>query len=398
MTDPSQQPVPTIRQEADEISLFDLLIVLVKNVKMLLGVAFGAAIIVAAYSLMLPNIYTASARILPPQQNQSSASTMLGQLGVLASGTLGIKNPNDLYVGMLKSRTVADNIIARFKLKELYRITLLDDTRSALEGNVHVVAGRDGIISIAVDDKDAKRAAAMANAYVDELYKLTQNLAVTEASQRRLFFEKQLKLARDELTAAEVAMEKTQQQTGLIKLDGQTEAIIRAVAELRAQVAAKEVQLGAIQSFATEHNPDYVRAKTELTGLQAQLGAMERTQGPLSGDVLMATGKIPEAGLEYARKFRDVKYRETVYELLANQYELAKVDEAKNSSMIQVLDMAVQPERKSNPNRTRMVIEGALVGFFLAVLWSFAWEAIKKAKSDPEHAERMALFRRALKG
>jgi len=307
----SSLPTPVTPSEQDTISLFDLLLVLVKYRKMIIGITVAAALVSVGVALNMPNIYTATARILPPQQGQSSSMAMLGQLGSLAGaagGALGIKNPNDLYIGMMNSRTLTDNIIARFKLKEAYKQDFLTDARATLQANVNVIAGKDGIIAIDVDDEDPKRAADIANAYVDELYKLTQNLAVTEASQRRLFFEKQLKLAKDELVAAEIAMKKTQEQTGIIKLEGQAEAIIKAVAELRAQIAATEVNLGAMRMFATLDNPDYVRRETELAGLRTQLAAMEKAQGPRSGDVSVSTRKMPEVGLEYVRKLRDVKY------------------------------------------------------------------------------------------
>src|SRR6266705_4477622 len=180
----------------DEVSLLDLLIVLAKHKRIVLGVPFATAIAAAIISLLMPNIYTGTTRILPPQQSASAASALLNQLGGalggfggLAGGVVGVRNPNDLYVGMLKSRTVADNLIARFDLNKVYQQELQSGTRNVLQGTTSIAAGRDGIITIEVDDKDPKRAAELANAYVDELMKLTRVLAVTEASQRRLFFE-----------------------------------------------------------------------------------------------------------------------------------------------------------------------------------------------------------------
>ena len=275
-------PETNANQSEDEISLLDLLIVLAKHKKLILGLPFAAAVLAAGISLLMSNIYTATARILPPQQQQSTAAAMLGQLGALAGaagGSLGIKNPNDLYVGMLKSRTVADNLISQFKLQALYETETMVETYMALDKVSNIAAGKDGIISIDVDDEDPKRAADMANAYVDELYKLTQNLAVTEASQRRLFFEKQLKLAKDELAGAEVAFKQTQEKTGVLQLDAQGKAMIEAVGMLRAQIAAKEVEVGALRTFATEQNPDYLRIKQELSGLRAQLGQVRNGRG-----------------------------------------------------------------------------------------------------------------------
>jgi uncharacterized protein involved in exopolysaccharide biosynthesis len=392
---------PTCTKGEDEISLIDLLIVLAKNKKMILGMTFGAAVIAAAYSLTLPNIYTGTTKILPPQQSMSGTSLIMDKVGALASfggGALGVKNPNDLYVGMLNSRTLADNIIMRFKLKELYKLDLLEDTRVALKASVNIAAGKDGIIVINVDDKDPKRAAEIANAYVDELYKINQVLAVTDASKRRLFFEKQLKLAKNELAVAEIAMKKTQEQSGIIKLDGQAESIIQAVSGLRGQISAKEVQLAAMRSFATERNPDFVLTQTELAGLRTQLSAMEKAQGPRGGDVPVSTGRLPEAGLEYIRKFRDVKYGEAVYELLVKQYEMAKIDEAKDASLIQVLDKAVVPERKSKPKLTLIVLIAMLVGCLFGIILAFIREANERIKTNPQQAERLQIFRRYMWG
>ena len=392
---PEVTEIPASQAE-DEINVLDLLIVLAKHKKLILGLPFAAAVLAAGITLLMHNIYTATTRILPPQQQQSTAAAMLGQLGALAGAagsSLGIKNPNDLYVGMLKSRTVADALISRFKLKELYEQDTLVETYKALDKVSDITAGKDGIISIAVDDEDPKRAADMANAYVEELYKLTQTLAVTEASQRRLFFEKQLKLAKDDLASAEVAFKQTQEKTGVLQLDAQGQAMIEAVGALRAQIAAKEVEIGALRIFATEQNPDYLRIKQELTGLHAQLAKYE-TGGEAD---LVPVGKLPEAGLETVRKMRDVKYYETLYELLAKQYEMARVDEAQDSSIIQVLDKAVPPDRKSKPKRSLIVILTALTVGFLTMLVAFVRESMDKAKLDPQQATRITLLRSSLR-
>jgi uncharacterized protein involved in exopolysaccharide biosynthesis len=290
---------------------------------------------------------------------------------------------------MLKSRTVSDNLIERFKLMERYESEMPDDARKALDGVMAISAGKDGIISIAATDEDPVFAAQLANAYVEELYQLTQVLAVTEASQRRLFFEKQLNLAKDQLAKAENAFKQTQQKTGVLALGEQGRAMIEAVGEIRAQISAKEVQLGVMRTFATDQNPDFIRTQQELSGLRIQLAKLER--GGEAG--LVPTGQLPEVGLENIRKMRDVKYHETLFELLAKQYELARVDEARDASMIQVLDKAVAPDRKSKPKRALIVILTALAVGFMAVLWAFIKEAGEKARRDPEQAERLATFR-----
>jgi tyrosine-protein kinase Etk/Wzc len=241
------------------------------------------------------------------------------------------------------------------------------------------------------------RAAEIANAYVEELDKLTNSLAVTEAAQRRLFFERQLKQAKDDLTEAEIALKLTQEKTGLIKLDDQGRAIIEAVATLRAQIAAKEVELRALRSFATEQNPDYVRNQQQLAGLRAELIKLERSHTSGAGDILVPTGKVPEAGLEYVRKFRDVKYYEAIFELLAKQFEVAKIDEAKDAAIIQVVDKAIKMDRKSRPKRAVIAIAATSIGAFIAVVWAFLKEASEQARRNPNQARRLELLRNYLR-
>jgi uncharacterized protein involved in exopolysaccharide biosynthesis len=268
------------------------------------------------------------------------------------------------------------------------------ETRKDLADNSTITAGKDGLITVDFDDEDPKRAAAVANAFVEELDKLTQSLAVTEAGQRRLFFERQLQQAKEDLSKAEVALKVTQEQTGLIKLDDQGKAIIESVAALRGQISAKEVELRAMRTFTTENNPDYVRVQQQLAGLRSELAKLERARISGEGDILLPTGKVPEAGLEYLRKFRDVKYQETIFELLAKQFEVAKIDEAKEAAIIQVVDHAIAPDRKSKPRRALIVIAATLISGILISLWAFVSEARLRAIRDPVQAERLSLLRR----
>ncbi len=384
----------------DEISLLDLAIVLARHKRLVIGLPLVVAIVAAIVSLVMTPIYTGTARILPPQQSQSAAAALLGSLGAAAGitgATLGIKNPNDLYVGMIRSRTVADRLIERFALRAAYDADTADDARKALDKRTSVNAGKDGIIVIEVEDEDPKKAAAMANAYVEEIDRLNDTLAITEASQRRLFYEKQLKAAKDGLAGAEVELKKTQERTGLIKLDEQGKAIIEAVARLRAEIAAREVQAGAMRTFATERNPDYVRLQQELAGMRAELAKLEKASAA-GGDVLVPTGKVPEAGLEYLRRLRDVKYHETVFELIAKQYELARLDEARDVSIIQTLDKAVPAERRTRPKRALITVLSGAVALFVAVLAAFLREAADRTRRDPAGATRLDQLRTYLTG
>jgi uncharacterized protein involved in exopolysaccharide biosynthesis len=321
----------------------------------------------------------------------------LGGLAGLAGGAAGIKSPNDLHIGMLKSRTVADKMIARFNLKQKFEAKTMEATRAALAGATVIAAGKDGFISIEYSDKDPKFAASVANAYVEELDKLNNTLAVTEASRKRLFFETQLKMTRDNLAAAEVGFKQTQERTGLIQPEAQGQAIIMAASNLRAQVTAAEVKLQSMGSFATPQNPDYQKLKQNLTSLRTQLAKAERNGVQGRGDIMVPTGKLPETGLEYIRKMRDLKYQETLFELLSKQFEIAKIDEAKEAALIQVVDKALVPEKKSKPKRSLIVILATLMAFFIGVLLAFVREASERASHDPASAERMNLLRRYLR-
>lgn len=375
------------------IHLLDLLIGLAQQKKLIIGMPLVTGTIALIVSLSMTPVFTSVAKIMPPQQQQSSGmAAMLGQLGGLASaagGLGGIKNPSDLYVGLLQSRTVADNLITRLKLQEHYEKTSMDDTRKQLLANSTFAAGKkDGFITIAAMDTNPQFAADLANAYVDELAKLTQTLALTEASQRRLFFEKQLKEARDQLANAEIALRTTQEKTGLIQPEAQVQAIISNAAQVKGAIAAKEVQLNGMRTFAAAGNPDLLRTQEELRGLQLQLAKLEKIQASKEGDFMVPTGKIPEAGVQYVRSVRNVKYYETIFELLAKQFELAKIDEAKESSLIQMLDKAIPAERKTKPRRAFIVLAGLAGGAILGILLAFMRMAYRSSRQDPNSRKR----------
>lgn len=384
----SENPV-----DDDEISLLDLGIVLAKHKKLIVGLPAVAAIGAIVFALLLPNIYTGTTKILPPQQGQSSASAMLAQLGGLAGmagGIAGIKNPSDLYIGMFKSRTVLDNMVQRFDLMNYYAAKFPSQARVALEGSTKITAGKDGIISIEVDDKDPKRAAEMANGYVEELRKLTKVLAVTEASQRRLFFEQQFNQAKDNLAKAEIVARQALDKGGLSNVDAQGRALIENTARLRGQISVKEVQIGAMRGYAAEHNPDLIKAQQELVALKNQLIQMEGSSG------VRQVSNDQGTGLDNLRLLRDLKYYETIYEMLAKQFEMAKIDEAKDSTLIQVLDVAIEPDHKSKPKRAMIVILSTLAAGFIGVLAAFIREALAKAGQNPVTAQRLQTLRQYL--
>jgi tyrosine-protein kinase Etk/Wzc len=392
--EPRSLPPPRIaRSEPYESHILDLLILLSRRKWVILRTTLAGALLSAAIAMLLPNRYTATASILPPQQSQSLAASMIGQLGALgpmaamAQKDLGLKNPNDLYVGMLRSRTSEDALIRRFDLLRVYHDKKMSDARKNLESASTIVLGKEGFISISVEDKDRSRAPQIANAYIDQLRLLTQDLAMTEAGQRRLFFERQLELAKNNLADAEQALKETEQKTGMIQLDGQAKAIIESVVKLRALIAAKEVELHAMRLFSTEQNPDVLLGEQQLSGLREQLTLLEKQSAGTSrdlGDVQVPVGNVPEAGLQYVRKLRDMKYAETMFEILAKQYEAARLDEAKTAAVIQVLDPAVEPDRRSSPQRTLIIVIVTLAGFFGSVGYVLLAAALGQLRLDPD--------------
>jgi len=293
-----------------------------------------------------------------------------------------MKSSNDLYVGMLKSRTVADKLIAKFDLQKVYDVETMEKTRTILDANTTVAAGKDGLISIEVEDRDKKLVAQLANAYVSELVSLTKVLAVTEASQRRVFFERQLEQSKDNLAKAEMALKSALDTHGVISVDADSRAIVETVGRLRAQISAKDIQISAMQAFVTTNNPEYKRAQEELISLRAELSKLENGRPALAGDAALNPGK--QVGLENIKILRDVKYYQMLYELLAKQYEAARLDEAKDSALIQVLDPAIDPERKFKPKRSVLILVSTILALIAAVAWAFMAETRKKILADPD--------------
>jgi tyrosine-protein kinase Etk/Wzc len=387
-------------ESSDDISLVDLLILLGRR-KKFLGVStmivFAVSLII---TLLIPKRYTAAITVLPPQQGSSLSAALLSQmgnlgaLGSLAGGSLGLKNPADMTIALLKSRSVEDAMIQRFDLMKLYKEKRLSDARKSLENHTSIDSNiKDGLIHIEIEDRDPKRASDMANAYVDEYQKFSQHLAIGEAGQRRLFFERQLVAAKNDLAGAEEALKASQQKSGMIQLDSQARALIESVAALRAQIAAKEVEIRSLSLSETTNNPDIRMAREQLAALQSQLRRIGGTQSGEDSDLIVPRGKIPEAGMDYVRKLRDVKYNEMIFELLAKQFEVAKIDEAREGAIIQVVDAAVPPDKKSFPKVSLIVLAVTFVWILLAAFWILFREGIHRVERRPEANQRMQELR-----
>jgi tyrosine-protein kinase Etk/Wzc len=390
-----------------QVSLLGIVLVLAKRWHVIALSALTLAVVAAVLALLLPKQYTATTTILPPQNNSSAGSALLSQLSGLSSlagasggggGGLGLKNPNDLQVALMKSETVEDAMVDRFHLMGLYHAKLRSAARKALESHVAIDDGKDGLISVSVRDVNPARAAEMANGYIEEYRRATSGLAVTEASQRRLFFEEQLKGAKDDLAGAEEALKRTQQTTGLIQVESQTRAVVQSVAQLRGEIAAKQVEIRGLQSFAAADNPQLQTAEQELAALRAEQSKLGATGGDEDNALSIPKGNLQEASLEYVRRLRDVKYYETIFDLLARQYEVAKVDEARQGSLVQVVDKASVPDHKSSPKGALWVAVGAALGLVFSIGWAFATEGWRRLESNPEERERVAAIKAELGG
>lgn len=373
---------PSLSDSADdEIDLLDLLHTVVDNLRLLIFAPLAIGLAALGISFTIAPTYTAKTSFLPPQQQQSAAASMLaslGALGGLAGAATGLKNPSDQYVAFMKSNSIKDALIDRFDLMTRYEAEFRANARAALDGSVQIASGKDGLITVTVDDTDPQMAADIANAHVQELTQLLARLAVTEAQQRRQFFEQQLVLAKEQLTLADIALKQTGVSSSVLKSN--PASAVAAVAGLQAQITAQEVRIGAMRGYLAETAPDFRQAMTELANLRAQLTKQEKDQPTDAG-----------AGQgDYVTKFRDYKYQETLFELFAKQFEMAKIDESREGATIQVLDAAEPPELKSKPKKALIAVIATLAGGFALLLFVFVRQALRNAGQNPESAQKLA--------
>ena len=366
--------------EDDEISLLDLLQTIVDNLRLLILGPLVVGLAALGISFAIPPTFTAKTQFLPPQQQQSSASALLqslGAMGGLASAAAGgIKNPSDQYIGFLKSTTIQNSMVDRFKLQDRYETKFKVDARNALQANTKIAAGKDGIISLEVDDKDPQFAADVANAYVEELRRLMGRLSLTEAQLRRTFFEGKLKESKDALSLADQELRATGINASTLK--SSPAAAVEVVARVRAGIVAQEVKIAAMRGYLTESAPEVKQAMVELSALRAQLVSAEKAEPQVAGQS------------NYVERYRNFKYQETLYELFAKQYELARVDEGREGALVQVVDAAQPPERKTKPKKALIVIMATLAAGFALLLFVFIRQALRNANQDPESAHKLS--------
>jgi uncharacterized protein involved in exopolysaccharide biosynthesis len=349
------------------------------------AVAMAAGVV---YSLTLPVLFTATTRILTPQQAPSSAALVMSQLassgaGALAAAAgagLGLHNPNDLYIGLLQSQPVADALLQKFGLAAVYKANYPSVVRAKLAANTQITSEKSGFIAISVTDREPQRAAAMANMYTDQLQALSKSLAVTEASQRRLFYEDQLKHAKDDLVAAQYAFQQIQRKKGLVQLDAQARAVIGNLSALRATRAAKQVELDALRSYSTERNPQVQLAEKQLQSLTAEEARLEKAGGE-AGSADLGLQQVADAGMDYLTAEHELQYRQVMFDLLLKQYDAARLDEAKTSTVVQVVEKASPPDRKSSPHRASIVFMFTVLGLVAACSYLFVCQVAARFAS-----------------
>jgi tyrosine-protein kinase Etk/Wzc len=381
-----------------DIDLFDLFIALVKRKRFISCVTLAVAMFALTVTLVLTPAYQGSSKVLV-SQNSSSASALASQLAGAASVfglSVPTSSPVEMFAALVISRTILDKILDRFHLMEPYRARVFlgnirnftrDDARDILTGLTTITPdATSGLIDIQVEDYDAQQSCDMTNAFVEELQNLVNGLAVTEAGKRRVFFEGQLKSSQMALAEAEVAVQKFQQNTGALYISDQAKAIMDAIAALEAQVIAKEIELKVMKTYATQQNPDVKRNEEALLGLKDQLKTLEakRMSNPVEyhPNIVIPTGDIPELATEFIRLQREFKFQETLHDVLVKQYETARLDEARESSPLQLVDKSVVPEKVFTPKIPLVVVIATGMGFFLALFLALVVEYFDRVSRD----------------
>ena len=364
----------------EELTILDLFYIVWDRKKLLIWIVllFGGGSLL--YVSFATKIYKAECRILPPQQSSSQLGSLMAQMGGFANlvGLSGVSTSGQMMIGVLYGDTILDAVIDQFSLMERYGIDSRLKMRNKVISNLLNATedAKSGIVTVAVLDEDPVIAAEMANAFVMELKKRLRGLSFGEAAQRRMFFEEQLQQSLEKLGEAEEAMLLYQQRSGIVVLEPQLKALFASMTELRDQIAAKEVEVSSLQTYAKRDNPRLKLAYSQLAAMKNELKKMEEQQvksgahpDVRSMDVLPAMSRTPELSLEYQRHLRDLKFATTMYELMLGQLETARLDESKDFMTVQVVDPATPPDYKFKPKRAMIVIFSTLLGLCLALAW-----------------------------
>ena len=352
-----------------EFDLFPFLLLLRSNLTRTILCAVIGLLLAAGFAFTRKPRYAATASVLIPQQTSSSTNLAIQA----ATGLDLVGGGYEIYVDMLKSQSVTDRLIDRYHLMERYHDRYLSDTVKDLDKRSTILSSKEGLLTITVEDEDPKMAADLANSYFAELGELNARLGITAAGQLRHYYEGELVKEKNTLSDAEVALEESQKKTGVLGPQIQAGAALSEEENARVQLRARQVELQGLLQGSTPQNPDVIRLQAEIAGLQSQLNAIE-AKGVVGGNV--AVSQQPAQALDYIRRQRDVKFHESLLEILTRQYETARQQEAKDISVLEILDTARPAERKSWPNKRLWILLGGILGILIGILWT-AFEAAR---------------------
>jgi uncharacterized protein involved in exopolysaccharide biosynthesis len=394
----------------DSLSFLDYFIILAKHKRLIITITLSVAIITYILTLRNASFYIAETSILPPQKAINlNTNQFFNQGGYYPGITNSIRNIQDLLVEIIKSKALSRKIIEKFNLKEYYGKENIEGARETLFSNLTIDPDFTNVkrllpqtrpsplTRIYVMDIDSQRAADIANTIVEELKNFIINIAISEASQRRLFFEEQLEKASEALVKSEEEIKMFQENTGMLTVEAQTKMVIEKIANLQAQITAKEIELEVMKSYSTVRNPDFQRVEETIRVLKKELAKLEADEGA-SKKFLIPTGTIPALGLEYKRIFRQLKFNETLYEIMIKQYEIAKIDESKDAALIQVIDKAVPPDNaiKVRIFGRKKALVFTFLAFFISCFLAFALEFQEKHSKNNEYSKKMETLKKYL--
>jgi uncharacterized protein involved in exopolysaccharide biosynthesis len=391
--DPEASQSPENAQ-SDKIGLIDLMLVLARHRFLVLGLPLLFALSSIIAVLSMPDIYSASAQLVPVQASQSNATAAI--LGQLNLGNMGsaLNNRNaEFFTRIMQSRKVGERVVKRFDLIKRYEVESVGQALGVLARKLDFqIDSKSGVVTVSVDDWHPATSADMVNFIVDQLIDVTREITVSEATQRRVYFEKQLASAQQRTRDAEAELKAYQARTGVYGLDQQAGNTLGMISKLEAEIASKEIQLRVMRTTLTDTNPQLLGVLETINGLNAQLARLKNAQGEVENSV----GKLSKVSTEYSRLFRELKYQESVNEVLNKQFELAKLDEARDAPSAQILDYAVTPEQHVKPKRKLIVLAATFSGGLLGILLAFVAEAYTQARREPESARKLGLIRENL--
>lgn len=380
----SQNSLPSI--EDDGVDLLKLVALFVAEWKTGLIVAIIVFLLGVAVTFSMKSLFEATASLLPHQSMQTnSLAAMFTE-----------KSPEDMYLGLLASRNVADRVVDEANLLDFFHTKSRAQARGMLGAASKFTIGKDTLINLRVRSRDAQKAAQIANAYLDALQAQQEAMSESQATVRRIIFEKQMDEEKNALAVAENDLKKDQETSGLVQITAQTELGLSAIATNRAQISSLQVQLAALLTKYTDDNPQVQTLRSQIARLTAHEHDLESGSNGVVGAAL-PTGKMPAANLEYLRKYREVKYHEELLTALATQYESAHLAEDNSVTQFQVVDRAIVPEHKSWPPRPLFlalaVVFGLIVGSIAIVLKIFA----HRLYADPVQREYLHAIRNSFR-